>query len=169
MYPLWIFGALMVWATIKSGNKEVVRVEKPAVWNWIKFLGIITLCRIVMFKLSPHFFLDSAKNIIQIPILLTFSVFWEDATHGLPLLLFRKFIGTKWWTWPIHILLTAIVMLEFGLGHIYQGIFPAILLSFYIPYSIRLGKKYGFGTVMIGHTLYDFITIFTLKVLAYGF
>lgn len=168
MYPYWLMGAFVLWATIKGGNKEVVRVEKPAVISWIKFLGMLTLYRVVIFKLfggNSHIH-ETAKVITQIPWPLTLTVFWEDACHGLPLLLLRNFIGTdKWWKWMIHVPLTMLVMLEFGMGHVYQGIPAAMMLSLYIPYSIRLGRKYGFGTVMVGHTLYDLSTVLSLKFL----
>lgn len=166
MYPHWILGALMIFATINAGYKDFVRIDKNAIKRWIKFLLILTAYRILAFKLWPgNHFRDAANNIIQIPWALTLTVFWEDSSHGLPLLLIRHLIGTKRWTWPIHALLTAILMLEFGLGHTYQGIFSAILLSLYVPYSVMLGKKYGFGTVMIGHTLFDLTTILSLKFL----
>jgi hypothetical protein len=168
MYPYWLMGAFVIWATIKGGNKDVVRVEKKPLMSWIKFLVIITCYRIVMFKLFAHgtSLEETAKTITTIPWPLTLTVFWEDACHGLPLLLLRNFIGTdKWWKWLIHAPLLAMVMLEFGLGHVYQGVFAAAMLSLYIPYSIHLGRKHGFGTVMIGHTLYDLTTILSLKFL----
>src|ERR1700687_1431645 len=48
------------------------------------------------------------------------TVFWEDVAHGLPLVILKKLIGTKWWTNFIHLPLLAVVMIEFGLGHAYQ-------------------------------------------------
>lgn len=167
MYPYWILGAGVLAATALAGLKDIIRIEKQAVFNFIKFLGILTLYRIVLFKLFPNFgpFHDAAKNITMIPWLATLTVFWEDACHGLPLYLLQKLIGTKKWTWPIHGILTAMVMLEFGLGHVYQGLASAALLSLYVPYSIRYGKQYGFGTVMVCHTLFDLATILSMKVL----
>lgn len=166
MYPYWILGAVVLAATVKAGFKDLIRVEKKAVLNWVRFLFFITMYRIILFRLFPGSWQESAKNIAIIPWPLTLTVFWEDACHGLPLLILQKLIGTdKWWKWLIHGPLTALVMVEFGLGHVYQGIIPAMLLSLYIPYSIRLAKKFGFGTVMIGHTLFDLVTILTVKFL----
>jgi hypothetical protein len=109
---------------------------------------------------------DAANNIKIIPLMATLTVAWEDCCHGMLLLLLRKWIGTqKWWTFPIHGIATLILMTEFGFGHLYQGLFAALLLSLYVPYSIRLGKQYGWGTVMICHTLFDFSTILTMKLL----
>ncbi len=163
MYPYWLLGAAMVWATARSSAKELVRVERKSVLKWVRFLCNITVLRVIMFLLFKNQFIEGAKAVSVIPWPLTLTVFWEDACHGLPLLLIQRLIGTKKWTWPIHGLLTAMVMFEFGLGHVYQGVLAATALSFYIPYSIHLGKKYGFGTVMIGHTLYDLFTILTIK------
>lgn len=169
MFPYWIMGALMILATIKSGRKDLVRIDPKGLAKWLKFLFFITIYRILMFKLWPGDHLQNAASAVtQIPWTLTLTVFWEDACHGLPLLLIRNFLGNKWWSWPINTLLMAVVMFSFGLGHVYQGIFSAILLSFYIPYSIKLGNKYGFGTVMVGHTLYDLITVLSLKFLIGG-
>lgn len=168
MYPYWIAGALMIWATVKTGNKEAVRVEKKGIKEFCKFIFVITLYRILLFKLFHNHFHDTAKAVTQIPWVLTLTVFWEDAMHGLPLLLIRNFIGNKWWSKPVNLLLTAVVMLEFGLGHVYQGVLSAVLLSFYIPYSVKMGKKHGFGTVMICHTLYDLTTVLSLKFLLGG-
>ena len=119
-----------------------------------------------MFHIAPQRLHSAAKNISIIPWELTLSVFWEDSCHGLPVLLLQLFLGTdKKWKWAIHALCTAIVMVSFGLGHVYQGIFAACLISFYIPYSIKIGKQYGFGTVMLCHTLYDLTTLLSLKLL----
>lgn len=162
-YPYWILGAFMVWATARSSAKELVRVDRLAVFSWIRFMFMITMARILMFTLFPSVFRAAAKDLTVIPWPLTLTVFWEDACHGLPLALIMRWIGTAKWTWPIHGFLIAVTMLEFGLGHVYQGIPSAIALSFYVPYSIHLGKKYGFGTVMICHSLYDLFTIVTIQ------
>lgn len=168
MYPYWIMGAFAIVAAIKGGHKDAVRVEPKAVGAFLKFLCVITLYRAVLFKLFPNFgmFKEAGHTITSIPWQLTLTVFWEDACHGLPLLLLQRFIGTeKWWAKAINFIALAFVMIEFGLGHVYQGLIAATLLSFYIPYSIKMGKKFGFGTVMICHTLYDLSTILSLKFL----
>lgn len=167
MYPYWLIGAFSVAATVAAGYKHLVRVEKRAVFAFVKFMAMITVYRAIFFQLFGNFkyVKDAVANISIIPWEATLTVFWEDACHGLPLLLLRQLIGTKKWALPIHLLATLAVMVEFGMGHVYQGIFAATLLSFYIPYSIRLGKKFGFGTVIVCHTLYDLITIVSIKLL----
>jgi hypothetical protein len=165
MFPYWILGAGVLALTVLAGYKDVIRVEKKAVFDWIKFLATITIYRVLLFKLFPHFgpFASSAKNVAVIPWPLTLTVFWEDACHGLPLFMVKKLIGDRKWLKPFYYMLVGVVMLEFGLGHVYQGLLAAAMLSLYIPYSIKLGEKYGFGTVMLGHTLFDLTTILTVK------
>lgn len=167
MLPYWILGAFIIWATANSKWKDLVRVEGKPILSFLKFLGILTLYRIFMFKMFPNLEVlkQAATNISLIPWPMTLTVFWEDAAHGLPLVLLQRFIGTKKWTWPIHGLVTVMMMLEFGMGHVYQGLLAAIMLSFYVPYSTRLGKKYGFGTVMVCHVLFDLVTILTMKIM----
>ncbi len=167
MYPYWILGAGVLAATCLAGLKNVIRVEKPALIDFAKFIGVITLYRIVLFTLFPHFgpFASSAQNVAIIPWPLTLTVFWEDACHGLPLFLLGQAIGNRKWLKPFYYLAMAMVMFEFGLGHLYQGVPAAMMLSLYIPYSIKLGRKFGFGTVMICHTLFDLSTILTIKFL----
>ena len=171
MYPFWLLGIFVIFATIFAGYKEVVRVEKAALLKWIRFLGIVTIYRLVLFKLFPDSAMlkDAVRNVTSVPWQITPSVFWEDACHGMPLFFVQMWLGTdKWWKQAINGLLLAMVMVEFGLGHVYQGIPAAIALSFYVPYSIKLGKKFGFGTVMIGHILFDLTMILTLKLFAGG-
>lgn len=165
MYPYWILGASVLVATILAGKKNLIRVEKKPVLDWVKFLAVVTFWRVIMFKLFPSATASVGKNIAFLPWQLTLTVFWEDACHGLPLLMIKKAFGASKWLKPLYWAIVGLVMLEFGLGHVYQGVFAACLLSLYIPYSIKLGEKYGFGTVMVGHTLFDLTTILTVKFL----
>ena len=165
MYPYWLLGAGVLAATWLAGLKKMIRVEKAPLLNWARLLFVITIYRIILFKFFPNFgpFHDSAQNISIIPWPLTLTVFWEDACHGLPMLMLKNAIGDRKWLKPFYWAIMGIVMLEFGLGHVYQGLIQAALLSFYIPYSVKLGEKFGFGTVMLGHTLFDLTTILTVK------
>lgn len=165
MWPNWLLGAFMLWSVAKTRSKDLIRVDKKALKNWLNFLVNISMIRILLATIFHHKFAEMTKDVVSIPWPLTLTVFWEDACHGLPLVLIQRFLGTSKWTWPIHAILTLLVMFEFGLGHVYQGVPAAIMLSFYIPVSMHLGKKYGFGTVMVGHTLYDLFTVLTLKIL----
>jgi len=168
MYPYWLLGIFMIWATAKSKYKEYIRVDKEGLTRWARFLFIISIYRMILFKLFPTVFSGAAHNIALIPWPLTLTVFWEDACHGLPLLLLKKAIGLKKWAKPVLRMITLMMMVEFGMGHVYQGIIPAVMLSFYVPYSVKLGEKWGFGTVMLGHMLFDLTTILSVKFLLGG-
>jgi hypothetical protein len=166
MYPYWIVGILIICLVLASNFKDLVRIDKTALKKWVLFLVIMTSIRFLLFKLLvPHSVSSLLKGPASIPPLVGLTVFWEDAVHGLPLLILRKLIGVKKWTKPLHAILLGLVMFEFGLGHVYQGGIAAAFLSLYVPYSIKLAKKYGFGTVGIGHMLYDIFTIMLLKFL----
>lgn len=156
MWPAWMLGIAMLYATWRSKYKELLRIDWKAVRNWTIFLVLLTLWR--MWTIN-RLDIQALEGAAMIPWQSTLTVFWEDACHGMPLVLLRKYLGTKWFTWPIHILALLIVMIAFGAGHVYQGIGAAIVLSFYIPLSMDIGKKNGFGTVMIGHVLYDLFTV----------
>lgn len=172
MWPSWALGAFMIAATVKAGYKELVRVEKKPVLTFLKFMLKISAIRaliyaaLVLFKV-PMGYVDSAKEAVSIlPWAGTLTVFWEDACHGLPLVLLAQFLGDRWYARSLNFAALLLVMFSFGLGHTYQGVIAAIMLSFYIPFSMDAGKKYGFGTVMVCHTLYDLITILMVKFLS---
>lgn len=165
MYPFWILGALVILSVIAAGQKRLLRVEAKPVLKWIGVLVCTTGFRIFLEKvLHFHGFFGPPKGLSLIPWTASFTVFWEDACHGLPLVLLRKMIGnTKKWAKAVNMSALILVMLSFGLGHLYQGLMVPILLAFYIPYSIKIGKEYGFGTVIVCHTLYDMVTFLFVK------
>lgn len=164
MYPYWLLGLFMIWATLNTEFKSILRIDKKAILNWTRILLLATIGRLLMFKIFPGDFFKSAKAITQIPLFMTVLTPWEDATHGLPLLLLSNFIGYNKRYKLVYIFLMLSTMVEFGLGHIYQGNFSACFLSLYVPLSICLAKKWGMGTVMVGHAMYDFATRFVVGV-----
>lgn len=159
MYPFWILGIIIMGSIIAIGHKHLLRAEKKPIIKWVRFLFYITLWRLFMSKLLNFHGVSDPQNIVLLPIATALTVFWEDACHGLPLLILKKSTKNRWWTKPIYWLALIIVMIEFGLGHRYQGPLAAVLLSFYIPYSVKMGEKYGFGTVMLCHMMYDLVTL----------
>lgn len=166
MFPYWIMGIFMLCAVYRSKYKDLLRVEWKPILKWTLFLCGLTIYRSLMFKyfydtIKLH---DASSGAMIIPWQMTLTVFWEDACHGLPLAIFSLYLGQdKIWkkilTWATVVLF----MVSFGLGHVYQGYTAAIFLSFYIPYTFKKGQEIGFGTIMICHTLYDLVTILTLK------
>ncbi len=165
MFPYWIMGFIMLYAVWNSKHRELLRVSWPALKKFTKIMVLLTVYRAVIF----HFFgdqpllKDQASGAMMIPWQSALTVFWEDACHGMPLVLLSRWLeGKKWAKW-INRAAMAFVMVSFGLGHVYQGWFAAAFLSLYIPFSMKMGEKHGFGTVMIGHSFYDLITILTLQ------
>jgi hypothetical protein len=165
MAPYWALGILVIYLVILSGHKSLVRVEKIPLLKWGIFLGLITVYRLTLIKLFPGFrgMGQSAGNIAFLPWTVALTVFWEDACHGLPLLILKKLLPkTRVWS-LIYILVMGLTMIEFGSGHLYQGPMAALFLSFYIPYSVNKGERYGFGTIMLCHMMYDLVTILFTK------
>jgi len=166
-YPYWILGIVVILATIAAGHRNVLRIEKSALLSFIKFICYLTLYRFVIFKLFPNFapFVEAKKSISMVPIPFMLGVFWEDACHCIPLYFLKKVINNRKLLIPFYYIALAVVMVEFGMGHLYQGLIPSILLSFYVPYSVAMGEKYGFGTVMICHTIFDISTALSIQYL----
>lgn len=163
MYPFWILGILIIGMVIAAGQKHLVRIEKKSIKKWAFFLLYITAWRIFLSKALHFNGIGDLKSMAMLPLPMTLTVFWEDACHGLPLLILKKLIGKRKWLKPLYWFLLVAVMIEFGSGHVYQGLLPAFLLSFYVPYSIKMGNKYGFGTVMLCHMSYDMVTLLLVQ------
>lgn len=167
MYPFWILGVMVLGLVIAAGQKHILRIERKPVLKWFAFLGIITAIRFLACKFFHLQGMGSSANqITALPPLVALTVWWEDLCHTVPLFIFRKLIGNnKWWTKLLHSILMTAVMVEFGLGHLYQSVLAAFLLSFYIPYTLKKGEQYGFGTIMICHVTYDFVTLIFVRYL----
>lgn len=165
LWPAWAMGLVMVYLVMNSTYAKLLRIDKKGLVKFAKWMIFITLLRIIVIKyLSPKEVSAEAHEMANfLPWQVTLWVFWEDMCHTVPLVLMGKFFGKeKWYRWVSYPLL-AIIMLSFGSGHVYQGIMSAAFISLYIPFTIRLAKKYGFGTIMLCHMLYDLVTILTFK------
>lgn len=164
MFPYWILGALVIGAVIAAGEKRLLRIERRPVIDWILFLIMVTVIRFVILKVLGIGILPGKNpNIILLPWAVSLTVYWEDACHSLPLEILRKLIGESIPSLFIHIPALVATMISFGAGHLYQGVAAAVLLSLYIPYSRQAGRKYGFGTVIVCHMLYDLVTILFVR------
>lgn len=164
MFPYWGLGALMGWAIWKSDYKDLLRFDKKAFAKFFLFMCAITVYRYFLIRVLVHNGMGSNFEAAKsLPIGGVFFTPWEDLCHSMPLVLMRRMLGTKWWTLPIHFLATAMVMVSFSCGHLYQGIIPAAFISLYILFGIHFGQKRGFSTLMLGHILYDFATIMTIR------
>lgn len=164
MFPYWCFGGLMFWAIWKSDYKDLLRFDAKAFGKFLGFMLAVSAFRYALIRTIVHFIGTGSFEIAnKLPIGAVFFVGWENLAHSIPLVLFRRMIGTSKWTWPIHALALAIVMFSFGSGHVYQGIGAAVFISLGVPFDIRWGKKVGFGTTMCAHILYDFLTVMIVR------
>lgn len=164
MFPYWCFGALMFFAIWKSDYKDLMRFDSKAFGKFLLFMCGVSAFRYFMISILVHFIgTNSFQAVNQLPIGAVFFVGWENLAHSIPLVLFRRMIGTSKWTWPIHLLTTLVVMFSFANGHLYQGALAATFISLAIPLDIHWGQKVGFGTTMSCHVLYDFATIMIIR------
>jgi hypothetical protein len=145
-------------------DKEMIRVEWNAVASFVGFMVFVTCLRIAFIQFGLEFFNISLPNDLGIADWPLALVFWEDLFFGGSVYLIHKFIKSKFLSWP----LTIAISFMFASGHLYQGAFVAALTSIY-PYFIsrRFGMLYGFGTVMICHIIYDFMSVYLTKLLPY--
>lgn len=148
----WILGTLsLVYA--HRINKKYIKIDFDAIKSFLIFMLWLTAIRTVLF-----FFSGSPMEglLSRINPLLMLGVFWEDAVFVLPLIILKdeKNIPNI-----LYYTLFAISTAVFTLGHSYQGTI-GLTSAIYIYFSAKYGRKYGFGTVMICHTLYDLITYF---------
>lgn len=161
----WCLGLFVAFALWKSGNKDLLRVEKKPLMKWAAFIFGLTIYRLIIFRYfsDQQMIRDAGAAALSIPWPIALLVFWEDLTFAVPLVLISRLISNKWYYRPIYIASMAILMLAFGSGHIYQGLLPALLLSLYVPFSVSRGKSVGFGTVILCHMMYDLSTILALR------
>lgn len=163
-YPYWILGICMIFATLFSEYKDLLAIKPKSLLEFGKRMALITVYRVLIM----HFFPPSHETVQAtafIPLWLTATVWWEDAAHTLPLAIAARFLGDSKPAKLLQYALTGLVMVAFGSGHVYQGVLAACMISFYIPIVTNLGKKHGFGTVMLCHMFYDFLTLLTVRLL----
>lgn len=147
-------------------EKEIMRVELAQVAQFLAFMAIATFMRIAYYDFALQTGL--MKGLPQIPDMIANSrwtlalVFWEDMAFGVPIYFAFKYLKRRWMAIAITIILSAL----FAAGHSYQGPIGVAITAF-LPYFVcyRYGKKFGFGTTMVCHILYDFITFYTVWLL----
>lgn len=146
-------------------DREILRIDLKAIQNFITLMALLAMARLVIFSLLYDFIglkitdLNSAVNTIPLWVLST--VFWEDAFFGITI----YYLIDKFKT-PKYIWLPAVSALSilFAVHHMYQfelAYFSTILIPFFIFYT--LGKKYGFGTTMVCHIIFDISGFLTFK------
>lgn len=162
-----MFLGMMLVGLFALFDKKVVRVEWQAVAGFLAFMSLVTFLRLSLYDylhlMDPSFIPGIHRDLLMMPKFLFGLVWWEDGFYVLPIYLAFKYLPKKY-----AITIAILFSVQFGLGHIYQGL-PAVFITGLYPYfvSYRYGIKYGFGTVMIGHVLYDFITYYTVILAPY--
>ena len=151
--------ALTILVSIFRSN--VMRVELNKVASFLALLVIVTCARIAaydfMVDIDPNYMPKIPPELYYAPVWHFMLVFWEDAFFVLPMILAFKYLKKS-----IAILVAITLSLIFAHGHLYQGYIAVAITSLY-PYfiSYKYSKKFGMGTVMVCHILYDFITFYT--------
>jgi hypothetical protein len=165
MWPAWAMGLVMLALVKNSKHANLLKVDKSGLLRFAKWMVVITLIRFVMLKLlAPEEMLESIRSTVNfLPWQTTLGVFWEDMCHTVPLVILGRMYAKEKWYQYARLPLLAMVMFSFGSGHMYQGVLASCMLSLYIPITMKLGKKWGFGTVMLCHMFYDMATLLTLK------
>ena len=165
MWPAWAMGLIMILLVKNSKHANILKVDKKGLFRFAKWMAVITLVRFIALRfLAPQELIDQLRQTVNfLPWQTTLGVFWEDMCHTVPLVILGRMYAKEKWYQRLRLPLMAMVMFSFGSGHMYQGAFASCLLSLYIPVTMKLGKKYGFGTVMLCHMFYDMATLLSLK------
>jgi hypothetical protein len=166
MYPYWILGVGVICAVLFTKERGLLRINWKAIIDWGKLLILAVSIRFVLYKIFPHFFIfENMGETSTVPWITVFTVFWEDAAHALPLLLLRKLIGDGKKASLLFIVFMCLSMLDFSQGHLYQGPVVAAMAGIYVPLSLFIGERLGFGTMMIGHIMFDISSILFVRCL----
>lgn len=161
MLPIYFIGIMIYFVIWKSEYKDLLRIQKSSILNFLKIMGFVTIVRAITFFLTNDG--SSNENLNIFSLLSVLGVFWEDLVYVVPLVLFKRLLNFKSKIFKAFFYLLVIATsISFGSGHLYQGMGAVALLSFYVPFTMFLGERKGFGTVIIAHILYDFITILTI-------
>jgi membrane protease YdiL (CAAX protease family) len=133
--------------------KGIVGINKEKVMKFVRFMALVSAIRLVLFS-----GMSSNQAIDSIGLLSLAMVFWEDAVFTLPALVLDRAGASK----KVVNSILAISAIVFASGHVSYGFTWMLLTLLYVPFiSFKYGKKYGLGTVMVCHILYDVMTLIT--------
>lgn len=167
LFPCWCMGLWMMYLVYNSDHKDLLKVSKEGLFKFARFLGVVTAARIFYLSMiAPDATLEAIRHSTDMmPWQTMFGVYWEDMCNTIPLVILGTMIAGKKYLKPLYLALMTAMCLTFGALHAYEGLQAMIVMAMYIPFTIRLGKKYGFGTVMLCHIAYDLITYFTFSLI----
>jgi hypothetical protein len=155
---------LLIFVLVFWKDRKTLHFDLNVVQKFITLMILFTFARFTLLSVLSDFGLnifDLNKGIETLSFWRLALVFWEDAFFALPI----YYMVDKWkWSKYIWMPIAAVLSIRFGLGHIYQFEL-AYIASLLIPYAVfyRMGRKYGFGTTMTCHILFDMFTIITFK------
>jgi len=152
--------------TTLTKEKDLFRVSWDKLAQFVAFLTVVFVMRVLIE--SFKFDVGLVHGFPRLPPEIgnhkwTFGlVFWEDFFFAVPIYFIMKHCQRKW----LRVLSIVTLSILFGLGHAYQGL-SGIVITAFLPYfvSYNFGKKYGFGTSMLGHILYDVSTAYMVILL----
>lgn len=161
-------GLWMMYLIWNSDHKDLLRITKEGLIKFAKFFAVVTAARVFYLSvIAPDALLEQIRSSSDmVPWQTMFGVYWEDMCHAVPLVILGRMMADKKWFKHIYTAIILAMSITFGSLHSYEGLQAMIVLAFYIPFTMRLGQKYGFGTVMLCHTVYDLVTFFTFKTIA---
>ena len=151
-----------------TSEKELFKISWDKLAQFVAFLMCLSVFRLLQYDFMLS--MGIIKSIPQAPPEITGQmwtlglVFWEDFFFAVPIYFMMKYMKNKW----LRVALIVALSIVFGLGHMYQGWQACVLLAF-MPYFVtyNYGKKFGFGTTMLAHILYDVFTLSLVKILPY--
>jgi len=156
MERLIIAGVILILMCIFDRNMLRVELDKVA-----KFLGFMACLVVVQLAMGSYSYqgIPSAPEHAGIRTFWLAMVWWEDMFYAVPLYYGAKLLEIDKYKINkyFYYIFVALMSIDFGLGHLYQGV-PAVFITAYYPYfiSLRYGKSVGFGTVVFCHIIYDF-------------
>lgn len=163
MFYMMIAG-LIIFALVYWKDRDVLCVNLEKVHFFVFLMILLTLLRLWLASVLNVFDLgitDINNGLSQVPFWTLGLVFWEDAFFGISI----YYMIDKWkWSKYIYLPIVATISIWFGLGHMYQfdlAYFATLVLPYMVFY--KLGKKYGFGTTMVCHVIFDMFTFLTFK------
>ena len=160
------FGFLII-LLVYWKDREVLRIDFKAIQTFVTLMILLTFFRFAAASFFNDLFNIHVSDINQgfsrIPFWRLALVFWEDAFFAIPI----YYMKDKWqWSRYLWMPIVAALSITFGIGHMYQfeiAYFATLLIPYLLWY--RYGKKFGFGTVMICHILFDMFTLLAFKML----
>jgi len=151
-----LFGMIVFFLALKK-YPDILKIEFSQVKRFTLALLLITTVQAIFLAYTgKETYID---NIYMNGINSLAGVWWEDSCYVLPYLIASKLLKNKsYLMFPFFVASSA----YFSLGHAYQG--PSGYVTFLFPFiSYHYAKKYGAGTTMICHVIYDTMLVMSLS------